>query len=52
MPILNVQVSSSLVLPSYEPKKIYFILENGGKRPPKVIESKFDSFSQLYFLKQ
>ena len=41
MLILNIQASSSLVLPikSYEPEKICLILENRGKQPLKIIES-------------
>ena len=40
MLILNIQVSSSLVLPikSYEHQKIFFILENKEKRSLKVIQ--------------
>ena len=39
--ILNIQVSSSLVLPIkiYEPEKICLILENRGKHPLKFIQS-------------
>ena len=41
MLILNIQVSSSLVLPfkSYEPEKIFLILENRGKHRLKSLES-------------
>jgi len=48
------KVSQSLVLliKSYEPEKIYLILENRGKHPLKVIESQRKSHHQIQQIRE